>query len=101
VHRAFAMFGDPLFRRAESDGAPVMVVHLGETEAAVPLGAMKREFGIEEASDDGRMLELIVQARPAKPSSSPQVAITLSARMPAPPSRRACSRSSSRMTVPF
>jgi hypothetical protein len=62
AHRVFAMFGDPLFRKAESDGAPVMVVHLGDKEAAIPLGAMKREFGIEEASDDGRMIELIVQA---------------------------------------
>lgn len=62
VHRAFTMFGDPLFRRAESDGAPVMVVHLGEKEAAIPLVALKREFGIEDASDDGRMLDLVVQA---------------------------------------
>jgi hypothetical protein len=62
VHRAFAMFGDPLFRRAESDGAPVMVVHMGDKEAALPLDAMKREFGIEAGSDDGRMLDLVVQA---------------------------------------
>jgi hypothetical protein len=62
AHRAFAMFGDPLFRRAESDGAPVMVVHLGEKEAAIPLVALKREFGIEDASDDGRMLDLVVQS---------------------------------------
>jgi hypothetical protein len=62
VHRVFAMFGDPLFRRAESDGAPVMVVHMGEKEAAIPLGALQREFGIEDGSDDGRMLELIVQS---------------------------------------
>jgi hypothetical protein len=62
VHRVFAMFGDPLFRRAESDGAPVMAVHLGEKEAAIPLGALQREFGIEDGSDDGRMLGLIAQA---------------------------------------
>jgi hypothetical protein len=37
VHRVFAMFGDPLFRRAESDGTPVLAVHLGEKEAAIPL----------------------------------------------------------------
>jgi hypothetical protein len=59
VHRVFAMFGDPLFRRAESDGTPVMVVHLGEKEAAIPLDALQREFGIENASDDGLMLDLI------------------------------------------
>lgn len=62
VHRVFAMFGDPLFRRAESDGTPVMAVHMGEKEAAIPLSALRREFGIEEGSDDGRMLELIAQA---------------------------------------
>ena len=62
VHRVFAMFGDPLFRRAESDGAPVMAVHLGEKQAAIPLGALQREFGIEDGSDDGRMLGLIAQA---------------------------------------
>ncbi len=56
------MFGDPLFRRAESDGAPVMVVHLGEKEAAIPLRALQREFGIEDDSDDGRMLGLIAQS---------------------------------------
>lgn len=62
THRVFAMFGDPLFRRAESDGAPVMVVHLGEKEAAIPLGALQREFGIADDSDDGRMLGLIAQS---------------------------------------
>jgi hypothetical protein len=62
VHRVFAMFGDPLFRRAESDGTPVMVVHLGDKEAAIPLTALKREFGIEKACDDGRMLDLVVQS---------------------------------------
>jgi hypothetical protein len=62
IHRVFATFGDPLFRRAESDGAPVMVVQLGEKQAAIPLGALQREFGIEDASDDGRMLGLIAQS---------------------------------------
>jgi hypothetical protein len=62
VHRVFAMFGDPLFRRAESDGAPVMVVHMGDKEAAIPLTALKHEFGIKKASDDGRMLDLVVQS---------------------------------------
>jgi hypothetical protein len=61
-HRVFASFGDPVFRRAESDGAPVMVVHMGDKEAAIPLRAMQREFGIQDDSDDGRMLGLIVQS---------------------------------------
>ena len=62
AHRVFVMFGDPLFRRAESDGEPVMVVHLGEKEAAIPLVALQREFHIEDDSDDGRMLDLVVQS---------------------------------------
>ncbi len=35
---------------------------MGDKEAAIPLTALKREFGIEKASDDGRMLDLIVQS---------------------------------------
>jgi hypothetical protein len=62
THRVFAMFGDPLFRRAESDGAPVMVVHLGEKEAAIPLDSLQREFGIVDGSSDGQMLDLIAQS---------------------------------------
>ena len=58
-HRLFSRFGDPLFRRAETDGTPVMVVLLGEREAALPLRALQREFDIADDSEDGRMLALI------------------------------------------
>jgi hypothetical protein len=58
-HRLFNRFGDPLFRRAETDGTPVMVVMLGEREAALPLRALQREFDITDESEDGRMLALI------------------------------------------
>lgn len=58
-HRLFSRFGDPLFRRAETDGTPVMVVLLGEREAALPLRALQREFNIADESEDGRMLALI------------------------------------------
>jgi hypothetical protein len=58
-HRLFASFADPLFRRAESDGSPVMVVKLGDREAAIPLRSLQREFAIADDSDDGRMLGLI------------------------------------------
>ncbi len=61
-HPVFTSFGDPLFRRAETDGAPVMVVMLGETEAAIPLRSLQREFAIPDESDDGRMLGLIAQS---------------------------------------
>lgn len=58
-HRLFSMFTDPLFRRAETDDTPVMVVMLGEREAVLPLRALQREFSIPDESEDGRMLALI------------------------------------------
>ena len=61
-HRVFTLFGDPLFRRSETDGTPVMVVRLGDREAAIPLRSLQREFGIPDDSDDGRMLGLIAQS---------------------------------------
>lgn len=61
-HQVFASFGDPLFRHAEFDGTPVMVVMLGDRQAAIPLLSLQREFGIPDDSDDGRMLGLIAQA---------------------------------------
>jgi hypothetical protein len=62
THRVFGLFGPPLFRRAETDGTPVMVVQLGEKTAAIPLRALQREFAIDDDSDDGRMLGLIAQS---------------------------------------
>jgi len=62
THRVFASFGECLFRRSETDGAPVMVVKLGEKEAAIPLRSLQREFSIPDDSDDGRMLGLIAQS---------------------------------------
>jgi len=61
-HRLFSRFGEPLFRRAETDGTPVMVVLLGDREAALPLRALQREFNIADDSEDGRMLGLIAAA---------------------------------------
>ena len=62
THRVFTSFGEPLFRNAETDGTPVMVVKLGEKEAAIPLRSLQREFGIPDESDDGQMLGLIAQS---------------------------------------
>jgi hypothetical protein len=62
AHRVFMSFGAPLFRRSETDGEPVMVVQLGDKEAAIPLQSLQREFSIANDSDDGRMLELIAQS---------------------------------------
>lgn len=61
-HQLFSALGRISFRRAETDGTPVMVISLGEREAAVPLRALQREFGIEDDSPDGRMLGLIAEA---------------------------------------
>jgi hypothetical protein len=58
-HAVFLQIGEPSFRRAETDGTPVMVVQLGDREAALPLRSLQREFAIESDSPDGRMLGLI------------------------------------------
>ena len=62
AHRGFVALGQPLFRRAEADGTPVMVVTLGDREAALPLRSLQREFGIADDAPDGRMLALIAAA---------------------------------------
>jgi len=61
-HKVFATFRDPMFRKAEGDNIPVMVIELGDREAAIPLRALQREFGISAESDDGMMLGLIARS---------------------------------------
>ena len=61
-HPMFTALGQIAFRRAETDGTPVMVLSLGDREAAVPLRALQREFAIEDDSPDGRMLGLIAES---------------------------------------
>ena len=51
----FTLFGEPLFRRAEPT-MPVMVVRLGDRDAAIPLRSLAREFSIADDSADGQML---------------------------------------------
>jgi hypothetical protein len=58
----FSSLGEVTFRRAESDGTPVMTVPLGAKLAALPLRAVQREFQIPDDSDDGRMLALIAES---------------------------------------
>lgn len=62
AHRGFRLLGIPLFRRAESDNAPAMVVTLGEREVSLPLRALQREFGIADDTPDGRMLVVMAEA---------------------------------------
>jgi hypothetical protein len=61
THAVFRSLHPVLFRRAE-DGTAAMVVSLGAEEAVLPLRAVRREFGIAEDSEDGRMLALVEQA---------------------------------------
>lgn len=61
-HRIFRSLTDVMFRRAESDDTPVMVMTLGERTAAVPLRAFQRELGVADDSADGRMFGLIAQS---------------------------------------
>jgi len=62
LHPIFKVLNVLVFRRAETDGTPVVVVEMGDREAAVPLRSLQREFGIEDASPDGRMLGLIAES---------------------------------------
>jgi hypothetical protein len=61
-HRMFRVLGASLFRRAETDGAPSVIVMLGDREAALPLRSLQYEFGIDDDSADGQMLVLIAGA---------------------------------------
>ena len=61
-HKMFAVLGAVRFRRATTDGVPMMALQLGEREAVVPIDALRREFVIGKDSADGRMLDLIGSA---------------------------------------
>jgi hypothetical protein len=61
-HKAFGALGNISFRKSPTDGAPVVMVPLGEREAAVPIRALQRELCIEDDTPDGRMLALIADA---------------------------------------
>jgi hypothetical protein len=62
AHRGFGLMGAPLFRRAETDNTPVMVVTLGERQVSLPLRSLQREFAITDDAPDGRMLAMIGEA---------------------------------------
>lgn len=62
LHPVFLRCGEAVFRPAEADGTPVMVIPMGGGTAALPLASLQAEFGIDPASPDGRMLLLIAQA---------------------------------------
>ena len=60
-HRLFSALQEPVFRRS-GDGAPALVIRLGERDASIPLPSLKREFEIPDNSSDGLMLTLIEQS---------------------------------------
>ncbi len=61
-HPLFSRLGDVLFRPAEADGAPSLVMPLGRGCAALPLRSLQVELRIVNASPDGRMLALIARS---------------------------------------
>jgi hypothetical protein len=61
-HRLFSALGDVSFRRSGTDGEPVMVLLLGEREAAITLRSLRREFGIEDETPDAEMLVLVARS---------------------------------------
>ena len=60
-HRFFRVM-QGLFRRSESDGAPVMVIDLGARDATVPIASLRTEFELGDDTADGRMLALVASA---------------------------------------
>ncbi len=62
AHHVFRLLPNISFKRAESDGTPVMVVPFGDRTASVPLRSLQREFAIRDDSADGHMLGLIAES---------------------------------------
>ncbi len=60
-HHMFTAMGRVRFRSG-SDGAPMMMVRLGDREAQMPLDSLRRQFDIGQDTPDGRMLDLIGSA---------------------------------------
>ena len=61
-HPLFSRLGEVVFRPAESDGTPSLVMPLGRGCAALPLRSLQLELRIPDASPDGRMLALIARS---------------------------------------
>ena len=61
-HALFTKLGTVSFRRALTDGTPMMIVPFGEREAGLPLRSLQHAFDIPDGSPDGRMLGLIAES---------------------------------------
>ena len=62
AHPLFNRLGNIAFRRADTDGTPLMIVPFGEREAGLPLRSLQQAFAIPDESEDGRMLGLIAES---------------------------------------
>ena len=61
-HPLFSRLDEVVFRPAEADSTPSLVMPLGRSIAALPLRSLQAELGIDSASPDGRMLALVARA---------------------------------------
>ena len=61
-HPLFSKLGEVVFRSAEADGAPSLVMLLGRSTAVLPLRSLQAELGIDGASADGQMLARIARS---------------------------------------
>ena len=61
-HPLFARLGEVVFRPAEADGEPSLVIPLGRSRAVLPLLSLQAELRIPNDSPDGRMLALIARS---------------------------------------
>lgn len=61
-HPLFSKLGEVVFRPAEADGAPSLVMPLGRSIAVLPLRSLQAELGIDAASMDGQMLARIARS---------------------------------------
>ena len=61
-NKVFSRMDGAYFRKSEQTGDPVLVVNLGGEEVALPFKGMAREFGIEPASHDDKMLHMIAES---------------------------------------
>ncbi len=61
-HPLFTKLGEVVFRPAEADGTPSLVMPLGHSTAVLPLRSFQVEFGIDDSSADGRMLAQVARS---------------------------------------
>ncbi len=61
-HPLFSKLGEVVFRPAEADGVPSLVMPLGRSTAVLPLRSLQAELGIDGASADGQMLARVARS---------------------------------------